>query len=115
MDVRVVVETELALAEDLETFLFQAIRELLLNALKNGGATCAEVRMDQTDQAVRIAVEDNGMGGEVEQVLPREGAPGIGLSVIRERVDMLGGHMDVDTAPGRGFRVELYLPTDAGS
>jgi signal transduction histidine kinase len=115
MDVRVGVETDLSLSEDLETFLFQAVRELLLNALKNGGATRTEVTLDQTAGAVRITVEDDGSGDEVDQVLPRQGAPGLGLSVMRERVDMLGGSMDVDTAPGSGFRVVLYLPTDAGS
>ena len=115
MDVRVEIEAELSLSEDLETFLFQAIRELLLNALKNGGATRAEVTLDQTAEGLRVAVEDNGSGDEAEQVLPHQGTPGIGLSVMRERVDMLGGSMDVDTAPGSGFRVGLYLPTDAGA
>ncbi|WP_070988571.1 sensor histidine kinase [Halofilum ochraceum] len=113
MDVRVEVDAELSLSEDLETFLFQAIRELLLNALKNGDATRVEVTLDQTAKAVRVAVEDNGSGDEVAQALPHQGTPGIGLSVMRERVDMLGGSMDVETAPGSGFRVGLYLPTGA--
>lgn len=112
MDVQVETETPTSPPpdRDIETFLFQAIRELLLNALKNGGASRAVVRISRTREGIRVGVEDDGIGGEVEKVLPRQGTPGLGLSAIHERIDMLGGRMQLDTAPGHGFRVELHLP-----
>jgi signal transduction histidine kinase len=116
MDVRVEVESGINLSNrDLEAFLYQAVRELLLNALKNGSASWAAIRISEGGHGVSVDVEDNGTGVEKEKVIPRQGASGLGLSAIHERVDMLGGRMHLDTAPGQGFRVQLHLPVDLAS
>lgn len=110
MDVAVRVEPGFqATHQDLEVFLFQTVRELLLNALKHGGATRTTVALANTDEQIILTVEDDGIGSETGQV-PRS-PPGIGLTAIRERLDMLGGTLELDTDPGQGLRVTVRCPT----
>jgi signal transduction histidine kinase len=59
-------------------------------------------------ETIRIAVEDDGRGFSVLSVRSRErDTGGFGLFSIRERLDHLGGDMDIDAAPGRGTRAVL--------
>lgn len=123
MDVRVYAEASIPLSNrDLEVFLFEAARELLLNALKNGNAGQAIITVKETSDAITLSVADDGAGnepadaadvvtGEETDVESRpHDTPGIGLTMIRERLEMLGGSIHIDTAPGRGFRVTLWCP-----
>jgi PAS domain S-box-containing protein len=98
--------------EDLCALLFQCVRELLFNVLKHAGVGTACVRMGRFDgDQVRIEVEDEGTGFEPAQ-LQVEGIPseGFGLYSIRQRVSLVGGRMEVDSAPGKGTRVRLFAP-----
>lgn len=127
MDVRIHAKSAVTQSNrDLEIFLFEAARELLLNALKNGNAAQAIVTVKETADAITLSVSDDGTGDEPGDAAddvtddahgngPVDGArvqatPGIGLTTIRERLDMLGGSLHVDTAPGEGFRVTLQCP-----
>jgi len=111
MDVDVRVEPDFrATHEDLQVFLFQAVRELLLNALKHAGATRTTVALAGTEEQIVLTVEDDGVGGETGAI-PRF-TPGIGLTAIRERLDMLGGSLELDTTASHGLRVTLRCPTD---
>ena len=97
--------------EDLQVFLFQAVRELLLNALKHAGATRTTVALAQTEDQIVLTVADDGIGSETGTI-PRS-PPGIGLTAIRERLDMLGGSLALDTGAGQGLRVTLRCPKAA--
>jgi CheY-like chemotaxis protein/anti-sigma regulatory factor (Ser/Thr protein kinase) len=99
-------------AEDIRVLLFQSVRELLFNVVKHAGVASARVRMSRDgDDSVRITVSDEGVG--FDPMAPSdEGAlsSGFGLFSLRERLDLLGGRIGVESTPDRGTRVTLLAP-----
>ena len=91
-----------------EMALFRIVQDLLSNVRQHAHATRAQVFLDLTEDAVRVSVEDNGSGFDVVETLAAR--KGIGLSTLRERVEMMGGQVQIDSAPGRGTKVSLILP-----
>jgi signal transduction histidine kinase len=59
------------------------------------------------NDAVRVAVDDNGRGFEPEAA---RGDASLGLRLIRERAEMLGGTFDIDSAVGKGARIVFTVP-----
>ncbi len=88
--------------------LFQCVRELLFNTIKHGRTHEARVALRRDGGRVRIVVQDEGAGFDPAVVGP--GAGGFGLGSIRERMSLVGGSMEIDSAPGRGTRVTLSAP-----
>lgn len=88
--------------------LFTAVRELLLNVVKHSGTKAAKVEMgfDDNDQ-VRVVVTDEGRGFDPERLGESRG---FGLFAIRERLSVLGGRFEIESAPGRGSRFTLVGP-----
>jgi CheY-like chemotaxis protein/anti-sigma regulatory factor (Ser/Thr protein kinase) len=103
----------LPLAEDVKLLLFESVRELLLNVVKHAGVRSAKVDLRCVGgTAMRITVEDSGRG--FDPAIPRKvGAPGGGLGIfgITERLDLIGGQMQIESAPGQGSRFILTVPT----
>jgi PAS domain S-box-containing protein len=99
-------------AEDIKVLLFQSVRELLFNVVKHAGAQNASIKMSLTpDQQVRIDVVDKGVGFNVEHI--QAGAnhiAGFGLFSIRERLELMGGRLEVQTAAGEGTRASIFAP-----
>jgi CheY-like chemotaxis protein len=99
-------------SEQVRIFLFEAVRELLLNAIKHARVERAQVRMQLIESGeIELVVEDNGIGfdpAQVENIQSTTG--GFGLFSIRERLNYLGGRMHIDAAPGQGSRFTLIAP-----
>jgi two-component system sensor histidine kinase DegS len=111
LDVNVTVTgNEKRLEPYLEVMLFRAIQELLGNAARHSQATQLKVLLDVGDDRVRVSVEDNGKGFDTDAV--QQGAS-LGLKLIRERAEMLGGNFELDSAIGRGARISFAVPTRA--
>jgi len=91
----------------LEVMLFRAIQELLGNAARHSQSTQVKILLDMGDERVRVSVEDNGKGFDPESV---QQGNSLGLKLIRERAEMLGGTFELDTAVGRGARVTFAVP-----
>ncbi len=98
--------------EDLRAFVFQSVRELLFNVVKHAQAPEAHVTLDCTPGGeLRVRVCDTGKGFAPEPPDAREDFAGrFGLFSIRERAELLGGHLDVHSAPGQGATVTLVVP-----
>jgi PAS domain S-box-containing protein len=101
--------------KDVRTLLFESVRELLFNAVKH--AQVDRVTLDlviDADNAVCITVADEGVGFDLEKLVERAKASqvGWGLFSIRERLSLLGGRLDIESAPGRGTRFRLIVPRD---
>ncbi|MDI9444272.1 MAG: MASE3 domain-containing protein [Planctomycetota bacterium] len=96
--------------DDLRVFLFDAVRELLFNVVKHAGTRKATVRVALAgDETLRVTVEDEGVG-LADDALQRDAQnPGFGLFSIRERLALLGGRMEIDSAGDRGTRVILTV------
>jgi two-component system CheB/CheR fusion protein len=99
-----------ALPENIAFFLFRAIRELLFNVVKHSGAKAACVQASRLDEQIQIVVEDEGVGFDPNILGPAAGNLTYGLSGLRERLAVLGGRMEIDTAPGQGSRFKLLIP-----
>jgi signal transduction histidine kinase len=59
------------------------------------------------DKNIRLSLDDNGKGLDTD-LLEKE--PNLGLKLIKERTEMLGGKFEIDSAPGKGTRVVLSIP-----
>jgi signal transduction histidine kinase len=98
------------------SFLFEAIRESVFNAVRHGNADEVVVRAGQTEDRVVVAIEDEGDGFDVDILDGREsGNLRFGLRSIRQRCDDLGGAFRIHSAPGVGTRVTLALPREQES
>jgi PAS domain S-box-containing protein len=104
----VVAGDDLDLPDPHATAIFRALQESLTNAAKHAQATQVEATLERREDEIVLTVMDNGRGFE-----GREGAkPGsYGLIGLRERAYLLGGSFALDSAPGRGTRLELRIPT----
>jgi signal transduction histidine kinase len=95
---------------ELETALYRITQEALTNARKHGGARRAIIEIQDRDNYLHLAVSDDGQGFD-----PHAKADGFGLHIIRERAELLGGTLDINSAPGRGTHVTAQLPTSLAS
>ncbi len=98
--------------DDTGALLFQAVRELLFNVVKHAKVRAADVRLSRLDgERVEIVVTDKGVGFDPTQNVTYNGeGDGFGLFSIRERLELLGGTLNVNSAPGKGARVSLVAP-----
>lgn len=100
------------LNEDVKILVFEAVRELLFNAVKHSRVTRGAIRMEPMDtNRLKITVRDEGQGfdaGHLQSSYDKNG--GLGLFSIRERIGLIGGTFQIDTAPGRGCRFLLTVP-----
>lgn len=90
-----------------EVMVFRAVQELLNNTVQHSQATAVKAQLDMGEVGIKVTVDDDGKGFEVEEL---EDSIGMGLKVIRDRVEMLGGTMDVDSIPGQGTRITFQIP-----
>jgi two-component system sensor histidine kinase DegS len=102
--------TERRLEPYIEVMIFRALQELLGNAARHGQANLVKVQMDMADNQVRLVVDDNGKGFDTV-IITQDGS--LGLRLIKERVELLGGNFIADSTPGKGTRITLSVPISA--
>jgi two-component system sensor histidine kinase DegS len=104
--------TERRLEPYLEVMLFRAVQELLGNSARHSQATLIKVQLDMGSQAVRVTVDDNGKGFDTDSL---KDASSLGLKLIRDRSEMLGGKFDMDSTAGKGTRISFSVPVAAAA
>ena len=108
LDISVTVTgSERRLEPYVEVMLFRAIQELLGNAARHSQASMVRILLDMGQERVRVSVDDNGKGFDPE-ILQQNNS--LGLRLIRERAEMLGGNFEVDSNIGKGTRVSFGVP-----
>ena len=108
LDVSVLVTgTERRLEPYLEVMVFRAVQELLGNASRHSQAALVKVQVDLGNDLIRVSVDDNGKGFDPETL---KDATNLGLKLIRERAEMLGGNFEIDSAAGAGARISFTVP-----
>jgi len=99
--------------KDVRALLFESVRELIFNAVKHAGAdrVSLALSLDENDRLC-ITVDDEGIGFDPARLDDRSSdkQAGGGLFSIRERLTLLGGCMDIESAPARGTRIRLLAP-----
>lgn len=101
--------TERRLEEHVEITVFRAVQELLNNARRHAQATQIRVFLDLSPDGLMAAVEDNGHGFDVDEVFSA-GSRSLGLANMRERIEMLGGELKIESPLGQGTRAEFRIP-----
>ena len=98
------------LSPDISIALFRIFQEALANITKHAQASKVVVLMHERDGIIELKVLDNGRGfTEAERAKPRS----FGLRGIRERVEYLGGRVSIESAPGQGTQIGVYIPREA--
>jgi len=102
------------LSREAETALFRMLQEALGNAAKHARASQVLVEVLASEGEVVASVEDDGVGFDPALAPRGSGRGGFGLLGLRERAELLGGAVLVDSTPGQGTRVEIRLPLAPG-
>jgi signal transduction histidine kinase len=97
-------------ADDVRLLLLQGVRELLLNVVKHAGTAEAAVAVERDGGEVRLTVEDGGCGFTGGAAVAPHASGGFGLFSLRERLQLVGGRVDVVSQAGRGTKVVLTAP-----
>jgi PAS domain S-box-containing protein len=97
------------LDEETGIALYQMVRELLVNAAKHAKAKTVGISVERVSGRIRISVVDNGVGFDTVNGMGRR-KRGFGLFNIRQRIEYLGGRLEVESRMGDGTRVTLALP-----
>jgi signal transduction histidine kinase len=93
------------LEPELETGIYRIVQEALTNAVKHGQAQRAAVELVERDHSLRVSIRDDGTGFD-----PAAATDGFGLVGMRERVELLGGELTIESAPGSGTKIAVSLP-----
>ncbi|MGH8221565.1 MAG: sensor histidine kinase [Woeseiaceae bacterium] len=92
-----------------ETLVFRVVQEALTNIVKHAEATRVTVAVDCHNDTLRVVIEDNGVGFDVAATLA---APerGLGIRGMRDRAELFGGVLAIDSVAGGGTTVVLSVP-----
>jgi signal transduction histidine kinase len=93
------------LSPELESTVYRLVQEALTNVVKHARAERAEIRVSSRDNMIRVEVSDDGVGFD-----PDVRAPGFGLTGMRERLELVGGRLEISSAVGRGTTLLAELP-----
>ncbi len=96
------------LPPDVETAAYRIVQEALTNVARHAGVRTVMVRLRHDQGALSVQVEDSGIGFEPATVLAERASSG--LCGMRERAELLGGRLTVESTPGAGTRLWAHLP-----
>jgi PAS domain S-box-containing protein len=111
LDIELVVEARPHIAQkEMRILLFQSVREVLFNIVKHAAILQAQVRIWETPEALWISVKDQGVGFTPDS-LSEQGldGDGFGLATLRDRLDLFGGRLEIDSQPHAGTTVTISL------
>ena len=99
--------SERRLESYVEVMVFRAMQELLSYSVHQNQANLVKIQLDMGGTLVKLSVDDNGKGFDTDD-LGKEA--NLGLKLIKERTEMLGGTFEINSSPGKGARVTLSIP-----
>ncbi len=96
-----------------EVTIFRVLQQCLNNIRDHAQATHVQISVDTSNDRVTASIEDDGVGFDVaEAMAASQQRKTIGLITMKERIEMLGGEIRVDSAPNKGTRIDFWLPVD---
>ena len=99
---------------DKRTVLFRVAQEALTNVARHAQASQADVKIQKLDGAICMRIEDNGKGFHEERVLHAKKNRRLGLLGMRERLEMVGGNISIESTPGKGTTIQARVPLAEG-
>ena len=110
-----VVGQEKRLPPQVEIALFRIVQEAITNIVRHARAESTYVSLEFKDNGIAVQVEDDGIGFDLSRVFSPAGArDAVGLLGMKERAELLGGTLTIDTKPAGGTRVAVEIPVDWG-
>jgi signal transduction histidine kinase len=97
--------------KDVALCLFRIVQEALRNIVKHGRTESAKVELSGSADEIYLRISDQGAGFSPESAQARGG---LGLISMRERLRLIGGHLDVESEPSRGTRIYVRVPVGDG-
>ena len=95
------------LTEEVSSFLFQTLRELLFNVVKHAGVKDVLLEVSETSDQLSLAVSDSGEG--FDAALTMQQPSGLGLFNIRRQLELIGGQFHLESQPGLGTRAVVVV------
>ncbi len=105
---------ETPISREMQTDLYFAVRELLINVVKHAGTKRASLSLFRENGAYHIVVEDWGKGFNAHNGIDKQTeSDGFGLFNIRRRIMHFGGILEIDSSPGSGTRMTIKVPLES--
>jgi PAS domain S-box-containing protein len=92
------------------TVFYRVAQEALTNVARHARAGVVEVTLEKLPKAMGLEIKDDGKSFQVERILHSPRNARLGLIGMRERVEMVGGSLSIESAPGRGTTVRAVIP-----
>lgn len=112
LEIHLIQEADLArfdFSPEVTAQLVRTVQEALINVRKHARVNRATIRLGQSGDALRISIEDTGQGFDLAQNGSKSSS--YGLQIMRERMESIGGRLEIATAPGQGTRIILHYGT----
>lgn len=103
-----VLGNKIRLSSSHEVTIFRLVQESLNNIDKHAGATSGQVSIEYVEEQVNVLISDNGKGFDESDV----GEDKFGLVSMRERCELLGGEMEINTDKSQGTRIKITIPIE---
>jgi len=100
------------LAKEISLCLFQMLQEALHNAIEHSGSREIEVSLRIESDTIHLTIRDSGIGFDTAEALK---GSGVGLTIMRERLKLIGGELWIESQAGRGTTVGARVPLKAES
>ncbi len=88
--------------------VLRCIQEIITNAIRHAAAGNLWIELARTENGIAILARDDGRGA-------KEVRPGHGLTGMRERLEQVGGTLEIETHPAKGFQVDAWMPLSGGT
>jgi two-component system, NarL family, sensor histidine kinase DevS len=98
------------LTPELESTIYRLVQEALTNVVKHARAARAEIKVTSIGNEIAVEVTDDGTGFD-----PAVHPPGFGLTGMKERLELVGGRLSIESAVGRGTTVRAAVPVTGSS
>lgn len=99
------------LPDHMRVTLFQAVREMLFNVVKHSGVLEATVTLEQANHHGYLIITDKGKGFDARTILADSQAVH-GLFIVRDRLNLVGGNLNIQSMPGKGTQVKIEFPLE---
>src|SRR5216684_6998044 len=96
----------------IETALYRIVQEALTNVSKHSGAKNVHIHMDRMNGQVHCSIRDDGTGFDLTAVRSRKGDSGLGLLGMQERLNALGGTLQIQSSAGQGTLLLIKIPLE---
>lgn len=100
------------LSSAMEAAVYRLVQEALSNAAKHAYPSYVLVEITYQAQLIKIVVKDNGLGFNVKKVSEQVNRESFGLVGMRERVELLEGRMEIQSAENQGTTIVIHIPTN---